>query len=472
VNAVDAALFSVDPRKDIAAAAMDIQLGGNVARPPATLTSAEVPKDIQRAQKVAFNHYQDNFIVRAIVDGKAAFFNYGCKLLVKGKPPTPYMLRHWAAEWRDYERMCNGLLAGDVLKAVERYVKDVWRDFLIYDSVVSIYCQIPRVPGGFRYPLPMCVQPFRCTFTNAGGYPKLKIELDWDKKDLPSEPTNFRGGQQSFVFGERNNSEGKLEGEGERWKVTTHGPFGYGFGRPSMASVFRALGQCVSMEAGESVMGYLMRSPMRLHTLGHETRYGPYAGGVQNFWTKKRGEAAKKMLQGVIGFAEFTKNFDHKIEYLWAGSDPDWFSAEKWETVIKRVAWWGQSFAYMYLTRAINPYLFPMFQEEARSQREDVKEHLEAILSVALDTDDLTISWSDECFTDQRLAFEMTKFLTTQGAGSLTTAIRKAGGDPEAEKAQKMAEAKEPDAYLPLLVPGGQGNKATVGRPNGTPDPR
>ena len=226
------------------------------------------------------------------------------------------------------------------------------------------------------------------------------------------------------------------------------------------------------MEAGESVMGFLMRSPIRIHRIGHETRYGPYAGGVQNFINKKRSDATKKGMQALQGFADLTLNFDHHIEYLWVGSEPKHFDARKWETIINRVAWWGQSYAFMYLIKSINPYLFPSFREEAGSKREDVREHLEAMLTAALDTDDITIEWSDECFTDQRLGFEMMKFLTTQGAGSLTTAIRKTGGDPEMEKANKEMEAKNPDAYLPLLVPGGQGNKATVGRPNGTPDPK
>ena len=444
ISRADAALMGIDERKDLQVNAMDIQLGGNVARPPATLTSAEVPKDIQRAQKVAYNHFCNNFIVRAIVLGKIQFFNYGLRLLVKNKPPTEKILKDWQQKWAEYEDKCNGAMMGSVMAGIRRYVNMVWEDSVVYDSVVSFYRQ-----GAF-FPLPFTIQPFRCTYTDAGGFPKLKVELDWDRRDLPQEGGNYVMGQRSMTVGKRT-VDGKTEGENERWKVLTRGPFGYGFGRPGMASIFRPLGQCTSMEAGESLVGYLARSPIREHTIGHETRYGPYSGGATNFLNGKRAEATIKFWKSITGFAEVVKNFDQKTSYLWIGSDPKWFNAEKWQTIIQRVAWWGQSFGFMYITRSINPYLFPIFQQEAEAQRADVKEHIEAMLSEALDTDDLTLAWSNECFTDQRLAFEMMKFLTTQGPLSLQTGLRKAGYDPENEYEQKLAEFdKDAEGLLPL----------------------
>lgn len=492
---LEAGLMALDPRKDWTTDAMDIQLGGNVARPPATLTSAEVPKDIQRAQKVAFNHYQDNFMVRAIVDGKIGFFNSGCKVLVKGKEPSNKIKKGWQAIWDEYGATCNGEVIGSVDRGIGRYIESVWRDNLVYDTIVSFTWTMPETPGGFRFPLPFTIQPFRCYYTNAAGYPRLKVELDWDKKDLPNEGQNYRYGQTARLVGQRKDADGKIIGEGERWKIMTKGPFGYGFGRPSMASVFRPLGQCTSMEAGESAVGYLARTPLRIHSIGHETKYGPYAGGTQNFYTRKRADAVTKFFKSIQGFAEVVANWDQKTSYLWIGSDPKWFDASKWDTITNRLAWWGQSLAFMYVTKSINPYLFPMFRMEAEAQRLIVKEQVEAMLSLALDTDDLTVEWSSECFTDQRLAFEMTKFLTVQGPLSLRTALRKGGFDLDAEYSEKLDEAgKKTEGLVPLFdashgrsgkaelagtapgarpaaLPGPSPAGTPAGRPSGTPDP-
>ena len=459
---------------EVAFNAMDIQLGGNVARPPATLTSAEVPKDIQRAQQVCFNHYEGNFMVRTIVRGKIDFFNYGCKLKVKGKDPHARTVASWQKLWKEYTNAIPGWVGGSVTTQIANYIRQVWESMLIYDSVVS--CYLGPVPNHNIFPIPFVIQPFRATYRNAGGAQRLKLELDWETNKSPGEGNNYRFGQSSQDIGPRMVGD-RREGENEHWSVHTRGQFGYGFGRPGMASIFRPLGQCDSMEAGESQIGALARTPMRQHLIGHETRYGPYSGGTQNFYTKKRGEGIIKFFQGKIGFFELVTNFDHKINYIWI--DPKWFGAEKWQTIIDRVVWWGQSYAFMFLTKSVNPYLFPLFKQEAKSMREELAPHIQDMLCAALDTDEITLEWGDDCFSDQRLQFEMMKFLTQQGPLSLTTGLEQAGYRPDVERERKAEEASMPEKEMtPLFNPGGQGSGARppgrqqAGRRPGTPDPK
>lgn len=472
--------------KTIGLSAMDIQLGGNVARPPATLTSAEVPKDIQRAQKLAWNYYCDSsFLIRPIVDMRSAFYGFGCQVLVKDKAPTPKMVEQWQKKLKNFEEYCDGAVLGNVMDHVGRYISDSIRDIQIYDAVVSYWHGVNKI-FTLPFPVPHTIQPFKCTYTSAGGYPKLKIALDWDKQDLPGSPLNYQSGQQERQLGfyAQNDAARKLKVSGERdkeehWSVFSEGAFGFGFGRPSMAAIFRPLGQSASMEAGETQIGYLARSPIRQTQLGHETRYGPYAGTAANFVTKKRWEQNRKILQPQQGFMDMTTNFDHKIIYHWI--DPKWFDASKWQTIIQRIIWWGGPAAWMFVTKSINPFLFPIFMREAQDVRRKVISHVQPMLALALDADDLTVKFSDTCFTDQRLMLDMMKFLVAQGPMSTTTALEWGGMNPETETENKEKEAKKPLLRLPIFNKGGQGSGAASsggagpknegGRPHGAPDP-
>ena len=139
---------------------------------------------------------------------------------------------------------------------------------------------------------------------------------------------------------------------------------------------------------------------------------------------------------------------------------------------------------FLLTARGLNPHLMDMLKEEAHAEREILRPHLEHVIADAFDQTEVQVTWSDKCFKDSRLFFEMLRFAVQQGAGSLATYGESAGLDPKEERARMKEEAGAPDGeVLPRLDRsghrdaggtgvggGGTGSGAGGGKPKGGKD--
>jgi len=401
-----------------------------------SLQRAEAPDDLKESFKICSDWYDDSWWVRTIVGLKQAFFNSGFRVRKTDKSKA---FLEENAEWF-YD-----------------YVRSVWQDRLIYSNVITLWLE--NAPGILNaHPLTLPLEC--CDYTDALGFEKLKFYPKWKASDLPDElKKEFTG---TVVLDPT---------KGRRFKVLKTCRVGDGLGQPSMYSAFRILSQAQGMDVQGSLCGFLARSPIRQHLLGHEIKQGSKAGTPAHFWKKERGDAIEKKFKGQVGFMEITTNFDHVIKYVTI--DPKVFDGKKWDDVLVRLQVWAGAVGYMLLAKTPAPYLMNLLKQEALAERELVERHVETVIKEAYDTE-LELQWSNRCFNDPRVALEYMKMALTSGAGSQSSFLQEGGLDPEEEKANKEAEHKDPlHQHLPIFDPahGDRPGRKPNGRPSGTPDP-
>ena len=113
-----------------------------------------------------------------------------------------------------------------------------------------------------------------------------------------------------------------------------------------------------------------------------------------------------------------------------------------------------------------------MLKTSANEEREEVTRHLNLVLNAAFRLPvPIKVAFSNRCFIDSRLAWDMVATLMKQGPLSATTGLQSADFDPETEQEQKEKEAKDPEIYLPLFNAGGQGGEGGGG-PDGKRGPK
>ncbi|HXP59141.1 MAG TPA: hypothetical protein VN829_01550, partial [Dongiaceae bacterium] len=362
---------------------------------------------------------------------------------------------------------------------LERYIAAVWSEWLLLDNVVSFWREEKEIT-------PFLLLPEQCRYTDAMGLEKLTVNLGYRKEQfmdgegnpLPGwtleEIRRYTGSGHQIILSEEFD---------EYFRVLTRGLRGTGFGVPRLYRMFRTLSQCESMEVGESMLAYAGRLVIRAHSLGFEVRSASNAAKQAEYlWKANRAKPIEDFFKGRQGFAETTKQFDHRIEYIWV--DPKLYDARKWETIVSRLLWWAGPVGYMLMTKQLQPFLLPMLRADALADRARVGAHLDVVLNKGFRLPvKVKAKWGDRCFNDLRLAWEMTKTLMQQGPVSLTSALEVADFDPavEAERKREEAPVERDDELLPKFDPNhgnrpGQpqkeGLRERAGRPVGKPDPK
>jgi hypothetical protein len=227
------------------------------------------------------------------------------------------------------------------------------------------------------------------------------------------------------------------------------------------------------MEVGETMLAYAGRLVLRFHQLGFEVKSGSNAAKQAEYlWKKNRATAIEKFFKGRQGFAETTGQFDHKINYVWV--DPKHYDARKWDTIVNRLLWWAGPVGFMMLSKSVSPFLLGMLKAQAEKDRRRVGAHMEAVINEGFNLGvKVKLSWSNRCFYDSRLAWDMVKSLMQQGPLSLATSLQEADFDPEQEAEQKRSEAasSRDEELLPKFDPNhGHRPADNPGRKPGTPN--
>jgi len=417
------------------------------------LTSRDVLHGECRTPQQAFTRArkwaQENWFVQQVNDLKLAFYHYGFRLTAKEPKDRAALKTAWDND-------------AALRLALTRYVNEVQTEFLLNDTVVSFWREEAKTT-------PFLLLGENCEYTDAMGHERLKVTMNYKPEDLegsditPKQRERYTSGKQVLLSEEFD----------EYYSVLTRAYRGQGFGFPRLQAVFQVLQQNQSMEAGENSLALCLRKVERFHRFGWEqkatgmnqTKQTAYAT-----WTKKRWDAVLAFYNGRYGAMETSGNFDHFIELLWGGKgfDVKWFDARKWETITQRLMWWGGPLAFMMVSKAVNPFLLGMLKTQAKKERELVGGHLEYTLARGFNLKNVQVRWSNRCFHDARLAWDMVKTLMTQGPLSLKTGLEEGDFDPDTEAENKIEEAKETNRskLIPIFDPAHGGKP---GENNGRP---
>jgi hypothetical protein len=439
---------SMDQR-DMALCSLDIVTGAqNLATlSPQDLFDRERPEDIRATFKLAREWHKQNWFVEQVNLLKAAFYNYGLRIAAADKAGRAKL-----KAWLDDPDQRESLL---------RYIDTVWDEWLLLDNVVSFWREEKEMT-------PYILLGETCTYSDAMGIEKLKVNLGYKKHqlegaDLSQEEVRRYTSQEITLS----------EDFDEFFRVLTRGARGSGFVVPRLYRVFRTLSQNESMEVGETMLAYAGRLVLRFHQLGFEVRSGSNsAKQAEYLWKKKRADAIEKFFKGRQGFAETTGQFDHKISYVWV--DPKQYDGRKWETIVNRMLWWAGPLGFMMLAKSVSPFLLQMLKAQAEKDRRRVAAHLESVINAGFNIGaKVKLSWSNRCFYDSRLAWDMVKSLMQQGPLSLTSSLEEADFDPETEAERKRDEASaERDKELLPKFDANHGKRPAEipGRKTGVPD--
>ena len=393
---------------------------------------------------------RENLLARTLLWLKLTFYHSGFRVTLPGA--TPKKNEDFRKEHGEH---------------VGSYAREAVGEWLLSDNLISFWRDESTVGR------PLLLKPENVVYSDLLGTETLKLRMDLaglSAEQRRALPERYRQSEVTLVDGEN----------GEHWKVTKRGMLGDGLAWPGLYAAFKALAQCESLEVGESLYAYLYRTAYRQIKVGHEVKNGLRAGDPMHFWTPQIGASIDKALTNKLGVQEFSSNFDRSIVFPYP--DPKYFDPHKFDSTINRLQWWAGAVGFLLTARGLNPHLMDMLKEEAHAEREILRPHLEHVIADAFDQTEVQVTWSDKCFKDSRLFFEMLRFAVQQGAGSLATYGESAGLDPMEERARMKEEAGAPDGeVLPRLDRSGHrdaggtgggvtGSGAGGGKPKGGKD--
>lgn len=425
---------------------LDINTGVEKLRPE-DLLQRETPNTVRDAFVNGRKWHKENWFVELICYLKAGYFNFGLEILPESKKDEKKLEAHQKDKRKNAE--------------LNRYIESVIGEFILQDTVVSFWREEANMS-------PYVLLPENCRYSDAMGIEKMHVFFEYTKQDLEDNSDSLSPEMIKRYSGRR---EVLLDEErDEYFQVLTRGLRGYGFGWPRLRTVTRTLSQNESMEVGESMLALAGRLVERTHRFGFEVKASANAMKQSDYlWKKPRAEAIQNFYTGRSGFVETTRQFDHYTEYIWV--DPKYYDTRKWLTIIDRLVWWAGPLGFMIMAKQPNPNMIQIFMTEAQGFRDKAARHMEYVISQGFGLN-VKLKWSNQCFIDQRLFWDMAKTLMAQGPLSLTTGLEVGGFDPEREAQRKKDEAKKDrlQELVPLWDPNHNkgGKPGDPGRPNET----
>ena len=327
-----------------------------------------------------------------------------------------------------------------VREQIEKFVEDAWTEFLLLNNCIAFWQQDSKTA--------ITLPPERCRYKDVMGIETLFYLhglTENDKKLMdPEQAARFKESEIPIDFN-----------EGEFFKVLKRTRTGFGLSWPVVQSVFRTLGTLESMEMGESSYAFSGRAHWRQHRMGHEIKQGAMAGKPAYHWTKKKGDAARKIFEDKRGFlGDLTSNFDFTTEY--PHEDVAYFTEDKWKSPEHRLLHWGGPLALMLAAAEQSPFLTQLLKAEATEARKKMGAFLESVIRQAWAPPvGVKITWSNRIFADSRIAMETLTSGLSAGPISQKTWREEAGFNDAEETARKEAEATDseanPNKYQPAF---------------------
>ena len=412
------------------------------------------PPKPQDAFKQARDVKRDNGFIAMCNPLKVAFYNFRCGIKAVDKQQQKKL--------DDYFKSNLG-----IHRRIRKFIKDCWTERIDIDNVVAFWRDDENVESSFR---PFLLRPENCKYSNAFGREVLKVKNEFTREQLRDAAE--AGVDEEMIRRYQNNEITLSAEDGENFRVLTRSYDGHGFSWPRMLSIFTAAMQNESMEAGENVLAYALRLIIRLHKFGFEIR-NTDPGNIQrefSMFRQPRWTAVKNKFKGRQGLYEAGTNFDHLIELIWGGKGLDlkWFDERKWGTVERRMMNYAGPIGAMLFAKTVSPFLLNMAKVQAADEREDMATFLEECINEGFrPPTQIRLTWSNRCFYDQRLAWDMVKAMMQQGPFSLRSALEEVDLDPDKEAERKVMEADDPQSkkkYFPIYDPA-HGAPDQAGRP-------
>jgi len=421
----------------------DVNTGSTIIRSEDILQK-ERPSTSQDAFRRARAWAIQNWFVTEVLKLKLAFYHFGGKV-TSVQPGKHKQVAKFLQDNPDQARM------------VERYLREVWREWLTLKNVVSFWREKMPTP-------PILLPPEDCKYKDAMGQPRLWTRFTYNPKDAP------KGATREVINRYYSGKEFELDPEewDEHFDVLTTQRRGQGFGMPDLYGVFQTMGQVESMEIGEQMLALAGRRVIHVHRMGFEQKGQNPSKYQQKYstWTNERSKNILAFTNGRFGFMEMTMNFDQMMTLFVGDGGPKSYDGKRWDSPIRRLMWWGGPLGFMMVANSMNPFLLNMLKTSAIEERGEVAPHLNLVLNAAMKwPTPVKVAWSNRCFIDMRLAWDMVSALLKQGPLSATTALSEAEFNPAQELENKEMEVKDPELYTPAFNPGGQGGEG--GNPRG-----
>jgi hypothetical protein len=328
-----------------------------------------------------------------------------------------------------------------------QFIQAAIREWLTQDAVVVTWRR--DNPGRVTF-----VRPEVIEYSDAGGIEVFTVIQNIPQtvlKALPPETrARYQSGKVTFGGTEWQEFNSKNPDKAEGFRVLKRAPRGHGLGSPMLRSVFRALGQSDSMEAGEGAYAFAGRRVLRMHKLGFEPKPNMPASAGAMQYTEKRAKAVYNKAKGRVGGWEQVVPFDYKYETAWQDQKP--YAVEKWGTVADRLRTWAGPIGAVMDARSVNPDLMQLLRSQCEGVRDELRFFLQEVLRQAYGwKTPPRISFGNACFTSQRLFFELLRYAHTAGPVSGPTLLENLfGGEAiEQEKDRKGYERKNREDFLP-----------------------
>ncbi len=383
---------------------------------------------------------------------KTAVYNHGFRVKAQ-KPKEQERLDDWMADEQkagNTEISLEDMGTQEVIElesnktngeSVNDFAWQAFYQWLSYDNLVGMWID------GRDYPI--LLRPDRCLYSNMMGVETIRYQhhLSWiDIKQLPPQQ-HERYYHHPMIF---------LNPKyGEHWKILKRSPVGMGFGMPRMISALRVLGEEDSKEEGLNMMGWLARTVMRRHRLGHDAKHDSPKVMLKMMWNKEDSDRTLQQWSNVIGPNDVTSNFDHEVDFPWL--DPKVLDKTVWEGSNFRLLRWCGPIGLMLYADGEQPFLADMALADCLSERQKVKPFIEMVINKAHKPPvPITIEWDESIFTPAQLRSEMLKMGALSGSVSPQTVMEHAGLDPQKEEARKLEAVDNPrsqEVHMPIYDP-------------------
>jgi len=362
--------------------------------------------------------------IRKICELREAIYSHSFSIVARDKKDVKAVEQWWRKNEQD----------------ARRFNREVWQEWIIQRNVIAIWR--PNRP-------PMIYPAEHCTYDDALGIEQLSFTHGLPAATVDTLPGLSRAERAALRVGDTIKISRQQDYNSSKlflFEVVKRSRIGAGLAWPEIRTLFNCVQTWDALEVADWQLSDTMRTVYEMHKIGHETRYGPQAGGKANFLKKERRMAIQRIIKNdkklVARAIQLIVNWDHEVDY--PRPDPKHFGKNRYESALQTLLFWSMPIGQMLFSQAVNPYLMPLLKAQTSSQRDYVRPFIESVLRKTLKMPDTAmVFYGDDVLWDSRVLAELIKGSMAAGPMSQETFMQKAGlTDPATERARKESESE------------------------------